>query len=1315
MDDKQNSAARLERRLPTVRLPIDFAVESILYAKDLIILVIAPLGCLACWALAIVWIYTIQVIPELLLLTADLLQACVGVGVGAKTSRAVLVEELDSTFEEATVVEQAQPKSTSDPEKATATSPVNDVSSAQIAEGPLGLSEDLATPTEPEHNVARYDVVSTVLDSANLNASLRARDEAFEVSSSTDMDDILSWSSGDEDFPWLQAGGRSHSQERTVTPERPATPERDHYAADRRDATSSKLEQRKASANNEWVARVTGVKPEQKTKPVTIGSGITSGDFAIHGANIWQTPRSEADTAARRPQPAYTKEQLAEAAAAANGFARAGNKQRPGSTPRTRAAAARTTMRVYNCPLVKPATFVPPRPQPSMPTSAPPIKSVHYSAENLPPHKRKQQAARHQKSSVDHGRSSGKSAEPIVNKNMYEVLCIDGSAPNSPNKLSPKILSKPDPPLPAMKESESKAGPGQVSALNAMEPVEAQMQPEPMTSPTLTIANAHSPDIPEDEVLDNAYRGSLSYGNAPALVQPVAHTMSIDALMALNTQPLQRNEDTSHVSEVCTMCGGKILSDAVGSMAENEVLTSANCRAIGPGVQDAQLIVGKARTAFHRRKPSPTCVRCGGEGHRSVCCPIIRPFQDQSDADDLLAHSDGGDTTHDNIPADIVGRITRQAPKAFIEDENVVNTPYTRYHRINRDTQERSRFQVMSDVATDLLEQDTFDDTAVSSKNNTSSDASAHKQLDLLDLDCPESASGSKAVTASADRRRRTSSQTPNALPFFAPSSREGARLGSNAEQANSPEHTLSTSPFGHDDQTCQPQPDYDGWFGGPITTYSSSDDCDSAFRDGHNDASQDYYTNPAVHPSYNLTVASPPPPDFVRPARSAPVTIKLPTPQKVICKQSSPDSKDSQIHIPRKLTMAELFGSNRPAEDHTKHQPVVPSPSTSIAILSIKTPELPLAKIQPVYQASNGNSAYVQGRPQGTAAHAVDSTVCDTAGTCDHLFEMEHGASEASSNVPGSSDSASAQDHAKAFDVAMLSKAGRDDNRKTLASTPVHSGTSRGTSVPDLLLDNAGHASNTTGEDGKTPGDPESNAKMMHDSQEALAVEVLGAPNLTKSMKQQKREAREDLIMAWWTRENARKQVKGTFSLERIQALETATRGYGQSRATLISLMGNSELNEKDAKRFPVLTIHDMGEPKNKPPAPDTTTSSTASKSLQTERVATPEPATLDEEKRELLEQTETALNHYYDAVDFFKGPRPQGRQNKSTLVTLGKARAERARKYYQKKLVALSEAFPGAADKAGYPAVDELEVPHTGVVGAPCRCRWCRRHQMI
>ena len=86
------------------------------------------------------------------------------------------------------------------------------------------------------------------------------------------------------------------------------------------------------------------------------------------------------------------------------------------------------------------------------------------------------------------------------------------------------------------------------------------------------------------------------------------------------------------------------------------------------------------------------------------------------------------------------------------------------------------------------------------------------------------------------------------------------------------------------------------------------------------------------------------------------------------------------------------------------------------------------------------------------------------------------------------------------------------------------------------------------------------------------------------KALKQKKSSARDALLAAWYARDLARKKVKGTFTLDSIEALETATSFYNCKRMELQDCMAGGALNEQDSEYFPESSKSDLAAPKHRP-----------------------------------------------------------------------------------------------------------------------------------
>lgn len=75
---------------------------------------------------------------------------------------------------------------------------------------------------------------------------------------------------------------------------------------------------------------------------------------------------------------------------------------------------------------------------------------------------------------------------------------------------------------------------------------------------------------------------------------------------------------------------------------------------------------------------------------------------------------------------------------------------------------------------------------------------------------------------------------------------------------------------------------------------------------------------------------------------------------------------------------------------------------------------------------------------------------------------------------------------------------------------------------------------------------------------------------------KKKRRTARAALRDAWREREEIRKRVAGTWTLDGARSLEYATETYNNKRSELANTMADNELPEEDSKAFPFLSKTD-------------------------------------------------------------------------------------------------------------------------------------------
>jgi hypothetical protein len=211
--------------------------------------------------------------------------------------------------------------------------------------------------------------------------------------------------------------------------------------------------------------------------------------------------------------------------------------------------------------------------------------------------------------------------------------------------------------------------------------------------------------------------------------------------------------------------------------------------------------------------------------------------------------------------------------------------------------------------------------------------------------------------------------------------------------------------------------------------------------------------------------------------------------------------------------------------------------------------------------------------------------------------------------------------------------------------------------------------------------------------------------------LREQKKSAKHALNHAWWDREDARKRLAGTWTLEGQQAFESTTKEYMVKRATLEDVMSGGQLNEEDATLYPALTVHDKRARKVKPARPQIyATTSAAVNDAQDAATTVTGPAS-SSERYQLRNAAINALERYHDAVDVLSRDPPQGRSNLQTLATAAKARIERAAAYYKKKMDAFSRAYPSDSALGDVlPDPEELEIPlKVGDQLFSCKCPHC------
>ncbi|KAK1070118.1 hypothetical protein LTR74_004270 [Friedmanniomyces endolithicus] len=216
------------------------------------------------------------------------------------------------------------------------------------------------------------------------------------------------------------------------------------------------------------------------------------------------------------------------------------------------------------------------------------------------------------------------------------------------------------------------------------------------------------------------------------------------------------------------------------------------------------------------------------------------------------------------------------------------------------------------------------------------------------------------------------------------------------------------------------------------------------------------------------------------------------------------------------------------------------------------------------------------------------------------------------------------------------------------------------------------------------------SNTTSAPASRFSSASEGPSKPTMTKrETKTQREAARSELARAWWAREDARKQLLGTWSLEAQQVIDAATFAYNEQRTALQDLMGGGQLNSDDAAMYPTLLPRDLSAPKIRPPfvAPEA-----LPKADETQ--PTEEEVEVEEPWVDLCKKAEAALALYRQACTFFDRPPPQGRKSLKGKIADGKASVSRAKNYYRKRREVFELEFPDHEMlKTALPKADDLE----------------------
>ena len=175
------------------------------------------------------------------------------------------------------------------------------------------------------------------------------------------------------------------------------------------------------------------------------------------------------------------------------------------------------------------------------------------------------------------------------------------------------------------------------------------------------------------------------------------------------------------------------------------------------------------------------------------------------------------------------------------------------------------------------------------------------------------------------------------------------------------------------------------------------------------------------------------------------------------------------------------------------------------------------------------------------------------------------------------------------------------------------------------------------------------------------------------KERRQRRKILRDELLMAWCTRERARKRVAGGFSLERYKTLEDATRAYHAKREELQKASPEGELNEDDALMFPKMPVNDVSSPQRWPRGANEALRAQAEQARQSEpKDESLDPtaaSSSDEDLSELKQQALKALQNFRNAEASVKYPAPQGRAKMRQLKEDARAKLKRARQWYVRK----------------------------------------------
>ncbi|KAI7021365.1 hypothetical protein KC355_g2383 [Hortaea werneckii] len=206
----------------------------------------------------------------------------------------------------------------------------------------------------------------------------------------------------------------------------------------------------------------------------------------------------------------------------------------------------------------------------------------------------------------------------------------------------------------------------------------------------------------------------------------------------------------------------------------------------------------------------------------------------------------------------------------------------------------------------------------------------------------------------------------------------------------------------------------------------------------------------------------------------------------------------------------------------------------------------------------------------------------------------------------------------------------------------------------------------------------PEPEPELSGDQCETIAASHEPSNNKSsnkiaqKERRQVRKVLRDELLMAWCTRENARKRVAGGFSLERMKALQDATRVYHTKREGLQRASPDGQLNKEDALMFPKMAVIDISMPQRRPRGADEVLRVQQASAVQNkDRDGWPNPATtpLDEELHELKQQAFKALQNFRNAEASANYPAPHFRSKLNEVWHDAQAKSKRARRWYARK----------------------------------------------